>query len=88
MVNLKGLMMMLELHQQGLSASAPPGFTASSDNKNLSVNKAALRCDENAMDARRKPQPRVAPCARLATTQTRIVVTTLRAGAVIFTDRF
>jgi len=41
-VNLKGLMMMLELHQQGLSASAPPGFTAPSDNKNLSVNKMAL----------------------------------------------
>jgi hypothetical protein len=47
---------------------------------NLSVNKKALRCDDKAMDARRKPQPRVCPWARVATPQTRFVVTTLRAG--------
>src|SRR5437016_4449111 len=34
------------------------------------------------MDARRKPLPGVAPRARLATPQTRFVVTTLRAGVV------
>jgi Zn-dependent protease len=59
--------------------------------KNLSVNKTPLRCEHKAMDARREPQPRVAPWARVATTQTRFVLATRRAGAgwgVLFTDRF
>ena len=51
------------------------------EGENLSVNKTTLRCDDKAMDARRKPQPRVSPWARVATLQARFVVATLRAGA-------
>src|SRR5438552_17041403 len=48
--------------------------------KNPSVNKAALRCDYKAMDARRGPTSRLFAWTRPATPQTRFVVATLRAG--------